>query len=114
MNGMTLLHQACLHGHRKLVELLIEHNANINVTTNTDRLSPLHYVCQYNHKDVRMCLSVCWSVLKSVIRLCCMYVHTLYLIYDTISISNWKWKVIMYHFQDYSLTFEITSSGTPI
>ena len=58
MNGMTLLHQACLHGHRKLVELLLDHNANINVKTTTDQVTPLHYVCQYNHKDVRP--SVCY------------------------------------------------------
>ena len=60
MDGVTLLHQACLHGHRKLVELLIEHNANINAITTNDWLTPLHYVCQYNHKDVR--LSVCTCV----------------------------------------------------
>ena len=51
-DGFTLLHQACLHGHHRLVELVIEHNADINVMTTNDRLTPLHYVCQYNHKDV--------------------------------------------------------------
>ena len=51
-DGFTLLHQACLHGHRRLVELVIEHDADVNAVTTQDRLTPLHYVCQYNHKDV--------------------------------------------------------------
>lgn len=78
MDGVTLLHQACLHGHRKLVELLIEHKANINAITTTDWLTPLHYVCQYNHKDVRLsvctcvyqlCLCVIWDLLRHTVLL---------------------------------------------
>lgn len=50
--GFTPLHQAALVGHMVMVELLLAHGAQPEVTTKQTLQTPLHLACQYNHKNV--------------------------------------------------------------
>ena len=58
-HGYTPLHKAALLGQRKMVQLLLKHGAYIEARTFENQQSPLHLACQYNHKDVSVCMCVC-------------------------------------------------------
>ncbi|EKX38002.1 hypothetical protein GUITHDRAFT_77525 [Guillardia theta CCMP2712] len=47
----TALHRASLHGHGNIVDILLDHGANINFAT-IWRSTPLHYAVVRGHKDV--------------------------------------------------------------
>ncbi|XP_044267748.1 uncharacterized protein LOC123013350 [Tribolium madens] len=51
-NGTTLLHLACIEGNFKIVQYLIENNADIKQKTTDDGASPLSYACINNHKQI--------------------------------------------------------------
>ena len=45
------LHDACRRGHIEIVEYLVEHGANVNVSDN-DGITPLHDACRGGHKEI--------------------------------------------------------------
>ena len=50
-NGQTPLHMACMYGHQKMVEYLIENNADIH-SKDSDGYQPLHYAAQRGHRFI--------------------------------------------------------------
>ena len=53
-NKLTPLHVACFRGYKDIVELLIENQANVNVSTKESPAveSPLHLACLKNHHEI--------------------------------------------------------------
>jgi ankyrin repeat protein len=53
-NKLTPLHVACFRGYKDIVELLIENQANVNVSTTESPAveSPLHLACLKNHLEI--------------------------------------------------------------
>lgn len=52
--GSYPLHLASLMGHKEVVQILLDHNVNVNVTK-TDGTTPLFYACEVGHGDI-VCL----------------------------------------------------------
>jgi hypothetical protein len=50
--GNTALHKAARHGNHYLSRLLIEHNADVNVSTLELHVTPLHNAVRYGHKKI--------------------------------------------------------------
>ena len=43
---------ACSHGHLDAVKMLLEHNANVNKTTESGKMSPLHYAISSGKEEI--------------------------------------------------------------
>lgn len=50
--GMQMIHQAAYHGHRSVVELLIERWADIHAKSEGDTAYPLHFAAEMGHLDI--------------------------------------------------------------
>jgi ankyrin repeat protein len=52
VKGITALHAAAFGGHKRVVELLLAHGANIEVKDDNEGVSPLHVATMNGHRDV--------------------------------------------------------------
>jgi ankyrin repeat protein len=55
-NGITMLHVASQRGYVKVVEALLEHNADVNRTVKKNDVTPLHIAAYVDHLDVEAIL----------------------------------------------------------
>jgi ankyrin repeat protein len=58
--GRTALHFACDRGQLAAVELLLKHNAAVNIA-DTDGQTPLHYAVTCHHPEVIVKLVSCYT-----------------------------------------------------
>ena len=52
VDGNTPLHQSAFKGDEKIVKILLNYNANSNITNLVFGKSPLHYAVEYDHEEV--------------------------------------------------------------